>query len=81
MIDAGEVFARIDAGAGMVRFLEDPEGFDSARVVGRIDAQMRAAMAVGQRVKELNQQVRGVPIPSLLVLAVPSASGATRGQQ
>ena len=58
MIDAGEVFARVDAGAGMVRFLEDPEGYDSARVVARIDAQIRASMAVAQRVKELNQRVR-----------------------
>jgi hypothetical protein len=63
MIDAGEVFAEIDEAAGMVRFLDDPERYDAASVVSRIDAQIQASIAVGQRVKYLNQRVQFPALP------------------
>lgn len=58
MIDEGEVFAQIDDVAGMVRFLDDPERYDAASVVTRIDAQIQASIAISQRVKHLNKRVR-----------------------
>ena len=65
MIDAGEVFAEIDEAAGMVRFLDDPERYDAASVVARIDAQIQASIAVGQRVKDLNQRVWSALAPCI----------------
>ena len=66
MIDEGEVFAQIDEAAGMVRFLDDPERYDAASVVTRIDAQIQASIAVGQRVKDLNKRVRTQCTASLM---------------
>ena len=58
MIDAGQVFAEIDEAAGMVRFLEDPERYDTARVLQRIDEQMQQSIAVTSRLRQVNQRVR-----------------------
>ena len=57
MIDAGEVFAWIDEAAGMVRFLEDPERFDTARVVQNIDAQIQRSIAIGACLQDVNDRV------------------------
>lgn len=62
MIDAGQVFAQIDEAAGMVRFLEDPERYDTARVLQRIDEQMQQSIAVSTRLKQVNQRVRSLII-------------------
>ncbi len=58
MIDGGQVFARIDEAAGMVRFLEDPERYDTARVVQRIDGQIQQSIAISGRLMDINQRVR-----------------------
>lgn len=60
MIDGGQVFARIDEAAGMVRFLEDPERYDTAKVVQRIDGQIQQSIAISGRLMDINQRVRGL---------------------
>ncbi|EIE27415.1 hypothetical protein COCSUDRAFT_39091 [Coccomyxa subellipsoidea C-169] len=57
MIDGGQVFARIDEAAGMVRFLEDPERYDTARVVQRIDGQIQQSIAISGRLMDINQRI------------------------
>ncbi|CAL8463099.1 g2633 [Coccomyxa elongata] len=57
MIDGGQVFARIDEAAGMVRFLEDPERYDTANVVQRIDAQIQQSIAISGRLTGINQRI------------------------
>jgi hypothetical protein len=57
MIDAGQVFAQIDEAAGMVRFLEDPERYDTGNMLQRIDEQMQLSIAVTSRLKHVNQKV------------------------
>ncbi len=62
MIDGGQVFARIDEAAGMVRFLEDPELYDTANVVQRIDAQIQQSIAISGRLTDVNQRVCALPL-------------------
>ena len=57
MVDAGEVYAQIDAAASTVRFLQDPERYDSASVVQRLESQMKRAMALGDRIRAVNNKV------------------------
>ena len=57
MVDAGDIFAQIDASAGMVRFLEDPEAFDSAAAVARIDDAVQRSMALSQRLQAAHRAV------------------------
>ena len=57
MVDAGEIFAEIDASAGMVRFLEDPEQFTSPAAVDRLNVTIQACSAVAQKLQALNTQV------------------------
>lgn len=57
MVDAGQVFAEIDGEKGMVRFLEDPERFNSAATVAMLDAQISAAAALGERAADTYAQV------------------------
>ncbi len=58
MVDAGDIFAQIDAGVGMVRFLEDPETYDSAAAVARIDDAVQRSMALSQRLQAAHRVVR-----------------------
>ena len=58
MVDAGEVYAQIDEAASTVRFLQDPERYDSASVVQRLESQMRRAMALGDRIRAVNNKVQ-----------------------
>lgn len=60
MVDAGEVYAQIDEVASTVRFLQDPERYDSASVVQRLDSQIKRAMALGDRIRAVNTKVLGV---------------------
>ena len=58
MVDAGDIFARIDAAPGMVRFLEDPEAYDSGAAVARIDHAVQRSMALSQRLQAAHRAVR-----------------------
>ena len=58
MVDAGDIFAQIDAAPGMVRFLEDPEAYDSAAAVARIDNAVQRSMALSQRLQAAHCAVR-----------------------
>ena len=62
MVDAGEVYAQIDEAASTVRFLQDPERYDSASVVQRLDSQMKRAMALGERIRAINNKVTVQPL-------------------
>lgn len=57
MIDAGEVVAEIDGGKGMVRFLEDPQQFNSPATIARMDSQIAAAAALGERLAATRHEV------------------------
>jgi hypothetical protein len=64
MVDAGDIFAQIDAGVGMVRFLEDPETYDSAAAVARIDDAVQRSMALSQRLQAAHRAVRARACPA-----------------
>lgn len=57
MVDAGEIFAEINASAGMVRFLEDPEQFTSPHAVDRLNDTIQACSALAQKLQAINAQV------------------------
>ena len=58
MIDAGEIFAEIDGSEGMVRFLEDPEHFDSPELMARLDGQIQKSIHLADRLQAANHTVR-----------------------
>ncbi len=58
MVDAGEIFAEIDASAGMVRFLEDPEQYTSTSAVQHLNATIQASFALAEKLQSINAQVK-----------------------
>ncbi|KAK9809877.1 hypothetical protein WJX72_000853 [[Myrmecia] bisecta] len=57
MIDAGDVHAQIDASQGMVRFLEDPEEYNSAAVVARLATTIDKSIHLAQKLQAVNNMV------------------------
>ena len=57
MIESGEIFAEINQRDGMVRFLEDPEQFNSAAVAVRIDGHVRCSMQLAQKMQAVHDNV------------------------
>lgn len=57
MVDAGEIFAEIDASAGMVRFLEDPEQFTSSGALQHLNTTIQASFSLAQQLRAVNTQV------------------------
>ena len=57
MVDAAEIFAEIDASAGMVRFLEDPEHFTTPHAIDRLNSTIQACSSLAQKLQAINTQV------------------------
>lgn len=57
MIDAGEIHAQIDQKDGMVKFLEDPEAFDSPGMANHIDGQVRRCMELAAKLAEVHDRL------------------------
>ena len=57
MVDAGEIFAEIDASAGMVRFLEDPEQYTSSGALQHLNTTVQASFSLAQQLQAVNTQV------------------------
>ena len=69
MVDAGEIFAEIDASAGMVRFLEDPEQYTSTSAVQHLNATIQASFALAEKLHSINAQVNCTRAAVMLFLA------------
>lgn len=67
MVDAGEIFAEIDASAGMVRFLEDPEQYTSTSAVQHLNATIQASFALAEKLQSINTQVKYTRTAALLL--------------
>ena len=76
MVDAGEIFAEIDASAGMVRFLEDPEQYTSTSAVQHLNATIQASFALAEKLQSINAQVKYTRTAVMLFL--PSVLGICR---
>ena len=57
MVDAGEIFAEIDASAGMVRFLEDPEQYTSSGALQHLNTTIQASFSLAQQLQAVNSKV------------------------
>lgn len=62
MIDAGQIFARIDSEKSMVRFLEKPECFSSTAMVERLNQCIQRSVALSERVAKASHTVRAQKI-------------------
>ena len=62
MVDAGEIFAEIDASAGMVRFLEDPEQYTSSGALQHLNTTIQASFSLAQQLQAVNSQVNGLQL-------------------
>lgn len=58
MIDSQDIFAEIDDVHGMVRFLEDPEEYNTPAAAASMDAAIDRAMQLAAKVQALNHTVR-----------------------
>lgn len=57
MVEAGQVYAAIDSQRGMVKFLDDPEAYDTPDTAAAIDARMAECAAVAARVSAMEEAV------------------------
>ncbi|MCJ1241631.1 hypothetical protein MMC14_009637 [Varicellaria rhodocarpa] len=57
MVDANEIFAEIDASAGMVRFLEEPEQYTSPAALHCLNTTIQASFSLAQKLRAVNTQV------------------------
>jgi len=57
MVAAGDISAAIDEGKGMVHFTERAERFDTGAAVAAMEAKIAGAVAVAQKLLELNAQL------------------------
>lgn len=67
MVDAGEIFAEIDASAGMVRFLEDPEQYTSSGALQHLNTTIQASFSLAQQLQAVNSQVNCLQLISMHV--------------
>ena len=70
MVDAGEIFAEIDASAGMVRFLEDPEQYTSPGALQRLNHTIQASFTLAQKLQAVNNQVSCCHLAACVVMTV-----------
>ena len=75
MVNAGDIFAEIDAAAGMVRFLEDPEQYTSSGALQRLNTTIQASFSLAQRLQEVNTQVSCWSLVSCYGMACFKCSG------
>lgn len=73
MVDAGDIFAEIDAAAGMVRFLEDPEQYTSSGALQRLNTTIQASLSLAQRLQEVSTQVICLCLVNCYGMAWPSS--------
>eukprot|EP00271_Cylindrocystis_brebissonii_P018242 TRINITY_DN5087_c0_g3_i1.p1 TRINITY_DN5087_c0_g3~~TRINITY_DN5087_c0_g3_i1.p1 ORF type:complete len:458 (-),score=92.02 TRINITY_DN5087_c0_g3_i1:773-2146(-) len=57
MIEAGEIFASINQKDGMVRFLEDPEQYNSKEMGAKLDANIQQCIRLSKKVQALDEQI------------------------
>lgn len=57
MIGAGEIHATINQKDGMVRFLEDPEQYNSGAMLQRLDAEVRNMTVLARKVAAVDEVV------------------------
>ena len=82
MIDAGEIFARIDSEKSMIRFLEEPEQYASAAMVDRLDQCIQQSVALSARVAKAEHAVRvpaTLPVGGTETLQAPRRNGKACG--
>lgn len=61
MIANGDIHARIDESASMVRFLEDPEQYDTAEVLSRLDDCIQRSVKLSHKLQAVNDEVAADP--------------------
>ncbi|KAK3588974.1 hypothetical protein CHS0354_043143 [Potamilus streckersoni] len=61
MIEDGEIFATINQRDGMVRFHDNPEKYNSARMLIRLDQEMQRCMQLDAKLKEMDREVAANP--------------------
>eukprot|EP01114_Cavostelium_apophysatum_P005231 TRINITY_DN1599_c0_g1_i3.p1 TRINITY_DN1599_c0_g1~~TRINITY_DN1599_c0_g1_i3.p1 ORF type:complete len:435 (-),score=127.73 TRINITY_DN1599_c0_g1_i3:118-1422(-) len=57
MIETGEIFATINQKDGMVSFQENPEHYDTNRLVGELDHQIQKVIDLGKKVRTLDETI------------------------
>ncbi|XP_012274298.1 COP9 signalosome complex subunit 3 [Orussus abietinus] len=61
MIEDGEIFATINQKDGMVVFHDDPEKYNSPRMLAKLEKEMAACVELDKRVLELEEEVIVMP--------------------
>jgi len=61
MIESGEIFATMNQKDGMVSFQEDPEHYDSTKVISILDTQIQRVIDLGKKVRTLDESIASSP--------------------
>jgi hypothetical protein len=75
-ICAGEVHARLDAGARMVQFLDDPQEYDDSACIARLDARIKEITSLNAA---LAQRERDLQVTPAYLLRVMRTTGGGAG--
>lgn len=60
-IEDGEIFATINQKDGMVVFHDDPEKYDSPRMLAKLEKEMAECAELGKKVLEMEEEVVVTP--------------------
>ncbi|XP_015126152.1 COP9 signalosome complex subunit 3 [Diachasma alloeum] len=80
MIEDGEIFATINQKDGMVVFHDDPEKYNSPRMLARLEKQMAACAELDKRVLEMDEEVTVMPQYVRKVCGQSDQDDSTTGQ-
>jgi len=57
MIETGEIFASINQKDGMVSFQEDPEHYDTNKILSQLDNQVQKVIDLGKKVRTVDESI------------------------
>jgi len=57
MIEGGELFATVNQKDGMVSFQEDPEQYNTNKIMNHLDQQIQKAIELGKRVRSVDESI------------------------
>eukprot|EP00455_Lapot_gusevi_P001531 TRINITY_DN10605_c0_g1_i2.p1 TRINITY_DN10605_c0_g1~~TRINITY_DN10605_c0_g1_i2.p1 ORF type:complete len:338 (+),score=126.42 TRINITY_DN10605_c0_g1_i2:46-1059(+) len=74
MIENGQIFALIDESEGTVKFLENPEEYDSKEMIQALDAKIQQAESIVEKIHAIDQDIQ--LNPRFIAKTLKSAQGS-----
>ena len=78
-ICANEVFAKLNSRAAMVRFLEDPEEYDTTPFIDAMDGRIKDVAGLSDKLTEIERELQLTPAYIMRSGALGGGGGGGRG--